>query len=331
MRIRFLGRGDVEQVLPLADAIDAVEQAYVAVSSGAVRMPVRVQLEAGAGVSVFMPATAPELGRTALKAVSVYPGNAGRGLPTITGLLLLLDADTGRPLAAMEASHLTALRTGAASGVAARHLAREEAGVLALFGAGAQAPYQALAVCAVRPIREVRIVNRTRERAERLAAHLAARLPGVRVRVAGTAAEALEGADVVCTATSATEPLFDAALVPAGALVAAVGSFRRGMRELPRELLQRARVVVDQREAALEEAGELIDAVEAGALDPAALVEIGEIALGRAAGRRAADETVVFKSVGLAAQDLYAAARAYERALALGIGADLDLDGEALP
>lgn len=326
MRVLWLSRDALEQALPVAEAIEAVAQAYAAVSSGEVRAPVRLQLPAGEGVSLFMPATAERLGRTVLKVVSVYPSNPARGLPAILGLVTLLDAADGRPLAVMDASYLTAARTGAASGVAARLLARPETRVLALFGAGAQAPYQALAVAAVRPLAEIRVFNRTPERARRVAAVLAARLPGVEVRVAATPAEALAGADVVCTATAAAEPLFADGLVPPGCLVCAVGSFRPGMRELPRPLLARARVVVDQREAALEEAGEVIDAVQSGALAEEDLTEIGEILLGRAPGRRDAGEVIVFKSVGLAAQDLYAAARAHARAVERGLGQPVDLD-----
>lgn len=325
MKVRWLSGDDLRSALSIADAVDAVEAAYRAVSEGAVRVPVRVQLPAGEGVSLFMPATDAGLGRTALKLVSVYPGNAARGLPVIMGLAVLVDAGTGRPLAVMDAATLTALRTGAASGVAARHLAARGASVMAMLGAGAQAPVTVLAVCRERPIREVRVWSRTRARAEALRARLDPELPGVALRAVDAADEAVDGADVICTATPTREPLFDAGRVKPGALVSAVGSFQRGMRELPRELLGRARLFVDQREAALEEAGELIDAVESGLRSPKDLVEIGEVIAGRHPGRRGQDEVVVFKSVGLAAQDLYAAARAVAGAQAAGIGSDLSL------
>ncbi|PZN06703.1 MAG: ornithine cyclodeaminase [Bacillota bacterium] len=330
MLVRWLSASDVARCLSMEAAIEAVRDAFVAVARDAVAMPTRTQLAAErfGGVSLFMPSHAPGLARTALKLVSVYPGNPARGLPAITGVVVLLDAETGVPLALMDARVLTALRTGAASGVATDVLARPDARVLALIGAGAQAPYQALAVCAVRPIREIRIFNRTRQRAEELARRLAAELDRQRpaITVCATPGEAVREADVICTATSATTPVLEAAEVPAGAHVNAVGSFRPEMRELPRDLLRRAgRVFVDQREAALEEAGEIIDALAAGTLDPAGLVEIGAVIAGERPGREGSGEVTIFKSCGLAAQDLYAAARVLAEAEAAGVGRWLEL------
>lgn len=311
-------------------AIEAVREAYVAVARDEVVMPVRTQLAAErfGGVSLFMPSHAPGVARTALKLVSVYPDNPRRGLPAITGVVILLDAGTGAPLALMDARFLTALRTGAASGVATDVLARPDARTLAVIGAGAQAPYQALAVCAVRPIRAIHLFNRTRERAEALARRLREELGGrgVEIEVCATAAEAVRQADVICTATSAAEPVLPAAEVAPGTHVNAVGSFRLDMRELPRELLRRAgRVFVDQREAALEEAGEVIDALAAGVLASSDLIEIGAVIAGERPGRTGTGEITVFKSCGLAAQDLFAAARVLEEAERAGAGRWLDL------
>ncbi|HEY8552639.1 MAG TPA: ornithine cyclodeaminase family protein [Thermaerobacter sp.] len=329
MSVRWLRATDVERCLPMAEAIDAMAEAFTAVHAGRVVMPLRLGLEAPAagGTTLFMPAHDPGLGYTVLKMVSVYPGNPARGLPAIAGLVILVDGATGRPLAVMDGATLTALRTGAASGAATRALARDDASVLAVLGAGAQAPYQVLAVCAVRPIRQVRIYNRTRTRAEALAARLAARLgPEVETVIAATPAEAARGAHVICTATASTEPLLGAADVAPGTHVNAVGSFRRGMRELARDLVVRGRpVFVDQREAAQEEAGELIDAFAAGALEPGDLVELGAVLAGAHPGRVDPDQITVFKSCGLAAQDLYAAARVWERARELGVGRDVVL------
>ncbi|HEY8394573.1 MAG TPA: ornithine cyclodeaminase family protein [Thermaerobacter sp.] len=328
--VRWLSASDVARCLSMEAAIEAVREAFVAVAREEVAMPPRMQLPAErfGGVSLFMPSHAPGPARTALKLVSVYPGNPQRGLPAITGVVVLLDGETGVPLALMDARVLTALRTGAASGVATEVLARPDARTLAVIGAGAQAPYQALAVCAVRPIRAIRIFNRTRARAEELARRLAAELGerGLEITVCDTPGEAVREADVICTATSAAEPVLDAADVPAGAHVNAVGSFRPEMRELPRDLLARAgRVFVDQREAVLEEAGEVIDALAAGTVDPARLIEIGAVIAGHHPGREREDEITVFKSCGLAAQDLFAAARVLAEAEAAGVGRWLEL------
>ncbi len=329
MPVRWLNAAAVERCLPMAEAVDAMAAAFAAVSAGRVAMPLRLAVEAPAagGTTLFMPAHDPELNYTVLKTVSVYPGNPARGLPAIGGLVILLDGGTGQPVAVMEGATLTALRTGAASSAATRALAREDATVLAVLGAGAQAPYQVLAVCAVRPIRQVRIYNRTRQRAEALARWLEGRLgPGVEPVVVGTPAEAARGAHVICTATSSTAPLLDAADVAPGTHINAVGSFRPAMRELGRDLVARCRpVFVDQRQAAREEAGELIDALQAGVLEPQDLVELGEVLAGAHPGRVRPDQVTLFKSCGLAAQDLYAAVRAWQRARDLGVGQDGEL------
>lgn len=321
----MLGADDVRRALPMAEAIDAVRHGFEALHRGSVQMPTRLQVDADDGVSLFMPVHGAELARTCLKLVSVYPGNRDRDLPAINGLVVLVDGETGAPIAALEAASLTAIRTGAASGVATDLLARPDAATLGVIGAGAQAPDQAAAVCAVRAIRRIRLFNRTRERAEALAARLHRELSDVTVEVTGSAGEAIADADVVCTATNAHEPVLDADDVAPGTHVNAIGSFRAGMRELPRDLLARAsRVVVDEVEAALHEAGEVIDAVESGVVARDQLVELGA-ALERGSGRREPDEITVFKSCGLAVQDLYAAARAVDNASRDGTGRPIRL------
>lgn len=313
MALRLLTAAEVERCLPMADAIAAVAGAFVAVTRGRLAMPTRLQLETASGVSLFMPVNEREQG-TAVKVVSVHPDNPRRGLAAVTGVVLVLDADTGVPTALMDAAELTGRRTGAASGVATELLARPDARLLGLVGAGAQARYQALAVAAVRPIERVRVWNRTRERAEALAERLSADLEEATLEVAGSPAGAVAEADVVCTATSAQQPLLSADDLPAGVHVNAVGSFRPDMAEIDPAALGRARVVVDQRAAALEEAGEVIQAVDAGIVSAEDLVEIGAVLDGDQAGRGDEQEVTLFKSCGLAAQDLYAAVRVLEAA-----------------
>lgn len=326
MSVDLLGAADVARLLPPGDAVAAVREAFLAVHRGSVVMPERLHLEAErfGGVTLTMPAHDPDLGRTVVKVVSVYPGNVdaapaegGAAPPAVSGVVVVLDGRTGLPLALLDGTELTARRTGAASGAATDALARGGARTLALVGAGGQAADQVRAVCAVRPIERVRVANRTRARAQQLAATLRGELPGVAVEVAGSVAAALHGADVVCTATSAETPVLAADDVAPGTHVNAVGSFRPGMRELPRELFARAgRVAVDQRAAALAESGEVRDALEAGTLAEDDLVPIGAVLAGDAPGRRDEQEVTVFKSCGLAAQDLYAAARACDAAVA---------------
>ncbi|HEV8360653.1 MAG TPA: ornithine cyclodeaminase family protein [Candidatus Thermoplasmatota archaeon] len=302
--MKVLGAADVRAALPMARALDAVEAAFVASSRGEVQMPPRTVLDGPDGPTLVMPARG--AGLAVCKVVSVRPGNEARGLPTHQGMVLVLDEATGAPLAALDGAALTALRTGAAAGVAARHLARADAGVLAVLGAGTQAGSCARAIALVRNLREARVWSRTPERAQALARELGA-------RACASAGEAMRGADIVVTATPAKGPLFDARDLAEGALVCAMGSFTPAMAEVPPAALAKARICVDQREAARREAGDLLQAERAGALPPNVQhAELGEIIAGTRPGRRSG-ETWVFKSVGIAAQDLFAARAALGR------------------
>lgn len=327
-RVRWLNRADVEKALPVSEAVEAVREAYINSYRGTVSQPLRTRLEATAakGVHLFMPSYDAGLGRTALKVVSVFPENAKRDMAPLTGLVTLFDSETGAPLAVMDGGVFTALRTGAASGVSAEALARPDARVVAVIGAGAQAPYQALSVCAVRPIERIHLYNRTRPRADRLARSLRERLPHVQVEVFSTVEDAVRDVDVICTATSAMEPVLSADFVKPGTHISAVGSFRKDMCEFDRDVLERAgRVFVEQRTAALQEAGEVVDALSANVIGEHDLIEIGAVLTGEHEGRRNPDEITVFKSTGIAAQDLYAAAHLYSRAHRHDIGAQLAL------
>jgi ornithine cyclodeaminase/alanine dehydrogenase-like protein (mu-crystallin family) len=302
----------------MPEAIDAVRRGFIALSSGQTTVPVRTSLPlADDGVALTMPAALIGGAYFSVKVVSVVPGNPARGLPLVPAAVLLGDARTGMPVALMDGATLTALRTGAAGGVALAALARPESAVAALFGAGAQARTQLAAATAVLGdrLREVRIVARDPAHAAALAeaATKDGSTRGARVRTASPD-DAVRGADIVITATSSATPVFAGRLLGDGAHITAVGSFRPAMRELDDDAMRGARIVVDQREAALAEAGEL------QGLQNEDVVEIGEILAGRAPGRRSASERTIFKSVGNAIQDLVVASRAYERALELGIG-----------
>jgi alanine dehydrogenase len=301
------------------EAIEAVSTGFVALSARRATVPVRtsVPLRQG-GVALTMPAALEDAPCWAVKLVTVAPGNPGRGLPLISATVLVGDATTGMPLALIDGTTLTALRTGAAGGVAAKHLARPDSAVAALFGAGAQARTQLLALVSVLPIREVRVVSRDRAHAERFIGSMRDD-PAVRGAALSVASprDAVRGADVVVTATGSTAPVFAGCDLPEGAHITAVGSFTPTMRELDDDALRGARIVVDQREAALAEAGEL------QGLRGADVVEIGEVVAGTAPGRRTPAERTIFKSVGNAIQDLVVASRVYERARELGLGEEI--------
>ena len=302
----FLDADTLRRVVAIPDLLDAVEAAYRDVAAGRDRSPLRsrVPLPAG-GDLLLMPGVRDGGAGASVKLVTVVPDNPSRGLPTIHALVLWLDAVTGEPRALLDGETLTAMRTGAASGVATRLLAREESRVLALFGAGGQAEWQLRCVAAARPIDEVRVVTRSPASRDGFSARMA-RDTGLTVRAVADARAALDGADVVCCATTATDPLFDADWVAPGTHVNGIGAFRRGMVEMPPALFGRAALVaVDSREAAGEEAGDLIAALEAGELTEDQIVEIGSMERGWAAERPPEDITV-FKSVGLALQDVAA-------------------------
>jgi ornithine cyclodeaminase/alanine dehydrogenase-like protein (mu-crystallin family) len=306
--MRIIDADQVRAAAPMPQLLDAVEAAYRDVAAGRDRSPIRSRIPMGTGDLLLMPGLRDGGAGASVKLVSVMPNNAVRGLPTIHAVVAWFDAESGEPLAILDGPMLTAMRTGAASGVSTRLLARPDARVLTVFGVGAQAVWQVRAVMAAREIAEVRVFARTGARREAFAASLTEELgPGLRVLAAETAEAAVQGADVICCATTSFEPIFSAEWVAPGTHVSAVGSFQRGMIELPPEIFAAAALVaVDSREAALEEAGDLVAAIEAGLLGADGFVEIGSIDTSWAAGRDPSAITV-FKSVGLAIQDVAAA------------------------
>lgn len=306
--MRLVDADQVRAAAPMPKLLDAVEAAYRDVAAGHDRSPVRSRIPIAGGDLLLMPGVRDGGAGASVKLVTVVPGNPARGLPTIHAVVAWFDAESGEPLAILDGATVTAMRTGAASGVGTRLMARPDARILCLFGVGAQAAWQVRAVMAARPIRELRVFARTTATREAFAATMAKEL-GLTVKVvaAESAEQAVRGADIVCCATTSSQPIFSAAWVSPGTHVNAVGSFRLGMIELPPELFADASVVaVDSREAALEEAGDLVAALDAGLLARDALVQIGDIDRGWAATRDPSAITV-FKSVGLAIQDVAAA------------------------
>lgn len=320
MRVRLLRANDLALACPMADAINAVAAGFTALSAGQATAPVRLSVPIKAeGVGLIMPASLAGASCYSVKVVSVAPANLSAGRPLVTATVLLLDASSGDLLALIDGTALTALRTGAAGGVAARALSRPDAARVALFGAGAQARTQLLALASVRPLREVRVVARERAHAAAFGDWAAGQLSLRDVALSPASAEgALAGADIVVTATTSRTPVFAGMSLGDGVHITAVGSFTPQMRELDEATLRGARIVVDQRAAALAEAGELQGR---GAKD---VVELGEVLAGTVPGRTTEGERTIFKSVGNAIQDLVVAARAYGRAQADGLGEEVD-------
>jgi ornithine cyclodeaminase/alanine dehydrogenase-like protein (mu-crystallin family) len=297
----------ITSAVEVSALLDAVEAAFRDVAAGRDRSPLRTHVPIPGGDLLLMPGMREGGSGSTVKIVTVVGDNASRGLPTVQAVVIWLDATTGEPRAVLDGNTITRMRTGAASGVATRLLARADASVLAMIGAGGQAGWQVRAVVAARPIREVRVYARTPAARERCAAELEAELAGVSVVASGSARDAVEGADVVCCATTSSEPVFDAAWLRPGAHVNGVGAFRLGMVELPPQLFERAQVVaVDSRAAATAEAGDVAAAMQAGVLAHDRVVEIGTVSADWVRNRPQ-DAITVFKSVGLAIQDVAAA------------------------
>jgi len=305
MKVLVLSEHDVVELLTMQECIEVMEDALRALARGEVHNPLRQAIRApgAAGLLGLMPAWRRSPGETpyyALKEVCVFPENPARGLDTHLGAVVLHSGETGAPLAFINASAVTAIRTAAVSAVATKLLAREDATVLAILGAGVQAASHLQAIPLVRTIAETRIYSRTREKAERFAA-----------TVVNSAEEAVRGADIIVTATSSREPVLRREWVAAGTHINAVGSSIASARELDAELVTEASLFVDRRESTENESGDYLAAVSQGATIRA---EIGELLTGSAQGRTSRDEITLFKSLGLAIEDLAAAAFLYEKA-----------------
>jgi ornithine cyclodeaminase len=330
MELMVIDAETVERVLPMTEAMAAMREAFTRLSAGAVAQPPRQVLRApDRSALAVMPAlvegAAGERAVAGLKAMAIQPANPARGLPAHHGLVVVFDPVTGVPAAVVDAAAVTAIRTAAASAVATEVLADPDASVLAVLGAGVQARSHLTAMAAVRALSGVRVWSRNPDRAERLAAW-ATRELGVPASARDRAAAATAGADLICTTTSSAEPILGSADVPGGAHINAVGASFAHTRELTAELVCRAAVFVDGREAARHDAGDLLAAAGSGFRFDDIRGEIGEVLLGRVPGRPARrDAVTLFKSVGLAVQDVLAARYVWQRARDAGLGATVPM------
>jgi ornithine cyclodeaminase/alanine dehydrogenase-like protein (mu-crystallin family) len=321
---------DVRNALPMNEAIEAMKKAYASLSDGTAVVPLRTRLPipGSEALCLFMPAfvNSQDGNALAVKVVSLFPTNPARGLAYIQAAVLVFDPETGRAIALLEGSSLTAIRTGAASGAAVDLLARADSKVVAVFGAGAQGRTQLEAACSARKIETAFIYDANTGKANSFAAEMKARgsIP-TDLRVASSAREAIENAEIICTATTSTKPVFDDKNVRAGTHISGVGSYTPEMQEVPAETLQRARIFVDSRTASLEEAGDLIQPMRAGLFDESHIHgELGELVLGKISGRQSQEEITYFKSVGIAVQDAMAAQIALNNAHKMNIGTEVD-------
>ena len=311
----------------MPDLIAAMRPALIEYSSGRAQQPLRTVLELGEARSFFgsMPASLPDPPAVGTKLVTVFASNRDLGRPSHLATIILLDPDTGALLALFDGRYITEARTAAVSALSADALARRDAGVLAILGSGVQARSHLEALACVRELREVRVWSPTAAKRAAFARDMetVARVP---IRAADSPAHAVEGADLIVTATASSTPLLDAGNVTAGAHICAVGACRPTHRELGAALVARARLFVDSRAGAMAEAGDVVLALQEGAITAAHIAgELGELLSGAVQGRQTEDQVTMFESLGMAVEDLAAAHLAFTRARAAGRGEEFAL------
>jgi len=324
---RLLTETDVRASMTMPDLIDAMEAALADFSAGRVTQPVRTVLEVGAAKNYFgvMPASIDTRAAVGCKLVTVYHENHDRGLPSHLATIILLDHATGALRALVDGRYITEARTAAVSAVSVRHLARPSASTLAILGSGVQAHSHFDAIRHVRALTDIRVWSPTKTKRDAFAAAegAATYLP---VRACDTAADAVRGADIIVLATAAKTPVLDDADVAPGAHICAVGACRPDQREMPTALVARAHVVVDSRAAALKEAGEVLLPIAEGAITEAHILgELGSVVSGALRARTSDADVTIFKSLGMAVEDVVAAELAVTRAAAAGRGQEISL------
>lgn len=329
MPTRILDGAQVASLLPMADCIDLMERALGSLAAGRGILPLRtvIRLPGGRGAFGTMPAWLDEPMALGLKAIAVFPGNEGTDLDSHQGLVLLFDPGRGTPAAILDAASITAIRTAAVSGAATRALARPDASDLGILGSGVQARTHLEAMHLVRPLRRIRAWSPSRERLLGFVRWAGERLH-LEVEPAASARDAVLGADLICTVTASPVPVLEGDRLAEGAHVNAVGASLPTTRELDTRAVARSRLFVDRRESALSESGDFLLARAEGAVGDGHIVaEIGEVFRGLVPGRENASQVTLFKSLGLAVEDLAAAAHVLRGAEAAGAGIVVDLGG----
>lgn len=330
MDVVIVNQQEVTELLPMRDCMAVMADVLGDLASGGCQLPLRqiMWLEDRRGALGLMPSYWQSAGVIGLKAVTFFPGNEGSELDSHQGAVLLYEAERGRLLAMVDATAITAIRTAAVSGVATRLLAREDAAELALVGCGVQARTHLEAMLLSRSIERVRVCGKTLEHAESFAER-ESRRHGMAIEAVRCPRDAVKNADIICTVTSSSEPVVHGEWLQPGTHLNAVGSSVPFARELDGTAMRRSRLFVDRRESALKEAGDFLLAKKEGAVgDGDILAEIGDIIVGRASGRASPDEVTLFKSVGLAVEDLASAWHVYQKAMQTGAGSRVAFGGE---
>ena len=330
MKILIVNGSEVQTLLPMDECIDVMADALAALARGEAIVPLRqiMWLPEKIGALGMMPSYIGSMNAVGLKVITVFPGNHETKYDSHQGAVLLFEATHGQLLAIMDATTITAIRTAAVSGAATRLLARTDAGDLAILGSGVQARTHLAAMLHSRPIRKVRVWSRDAEHSQRFAERESKR-HGVPISAVATVQDAVKEADIICTTTSAREPILKGEWIRPGTHINAVGSSVAFARELDSTAVKIARLFVDRRESTLNEAGDFLLARKEGIVDDSHIAgEIGELIIGQTDGRRTSDEITLFKSLGLGIEDLAAANHIYRKAIGSNAGSAVELGGE---
>lgn len=323
----ILNRNDVIKVLQMKDCMDVVEKAFGELANGTAVLPLRIPITPPDGLSLYMPAYLKGLGALACKVVTVYKNNPTRhNMPTTIGKVLLQDPETGDVICIMDGGYLTAVRTGAVSGVATEYLARKDSGQVAgIFGAGVQAKMQLWAVAEARDISRAYVYDISTEAVGKFISEMTTKLDLGITRV-DSPDKILEDCNIICTATSSPTPIFDGSKVREGTHINGIGSHTPNARELDTTIIKRSRLVADSYEACLKEAGDIMIPIQEGAIDKSHMyAELGEVVTGKKPARQNDNDITLFKSNGLAIQDVATAKLVYDRAVEAGIGAQVEI------
>lgn len=324
--VLILTREDVMKVLLMKDCIDVLEKAFTELSNGTAVLPLRIGIKPPGGLSLYMPAYLEDMNALACKVVTVYKDNPNKhNMPTTIGKVLLQDSTTGDVVCIMDGGYLTAVRTGAVSGLATKYLARkDDRQVAAIFGAGVQAKMQLWGVHEARNLSKALVYDKFPDAAAKFAEEMAEKI-GIPVVPVENPEELLE-ADIICTATSSATPIFDGSKVRKGTHINGIGSHTPGARELDTEIVRRSLFIADSREGCLSEAGDIMIPIEKGELTADHIhAELGGIVTGKEEGRADEDQITLFKSNGLAIQDAATAKLVYDKARQMGIGSEIEI------
>lgn len=324
--IRLIKSSEIKEHFTIAEAIDAMAEAFESLSSGNSEVPQRYVTTFGKeSLSLLVkPVFVQSENRAALKILTQKEMGKVKGIPAIVGVVMLLDTLTGEILAIMDGEYLTALRTGAASGLATKYFARKNAKTMAIFGCGAQGKTQLEAVSNVRNISKIWLFDKNRKSAESLISELKTKI-NADIEIADNL-NVLKECDIICTATNSEKPLFHLEHLKEGVHINAIGSFKPSMQEIDPNILLNASIFVDQKETCLAESGDLIKPINYGLFSASHIKgEIGDYALGNNKGRTSEEEITVFKSVGVAIQDYVVASKIYEKSISHSFGKDFNL------